>query len=374
MIEVQAKLLKEALQEAAAVVASRNTVPILGNVLIEADKSRLTIRATDLDMEFDRHVTLEKGAKLSTTVPARIFAAIVAKLPAKSVATLELKDGKLLMRAEQAKFSLATLPVDDFPVMASGEWDSRFELEAFDLAKLIDMLRFAVSTEETRYYLNGIFFHPSTSSGGAGEEVPVLRAAAMDGHRLARYELPLPEGAETLPDVILPRKAVEIIGKLLDKVEGKVELAFSATKFRFEAGETALTGKLVDGTFPDYSRVIPTGNDKKLGIAAKLLKSALERVQVIATEKTRGVSVSLAKDMATLKVTSAEHGVATEEVAGDYEGEALTIGFNARYMLDILARIHGEMALVELSDAAGPTIFHDPDCAQALFVLMPMRV
>ena len=293
---------------------------------------------------------------------------IVRKLPEGTQVSLTAADGKMLVVAARSRYSLNTLPRDDFPIIAEGDLPTRFELPAAALRQIIDKTRFAISTEETRYYLNGIFFHVSDDGQ------PVLKAAATDGHRLARVTIPRPEGAEGMPDIIVPRKCVAELRKLLDEVEGTVEVTLSATKIRFGLGTAVLTSKLIDGTFPDYSRVIPTGNDKILRIDPKSFMAGVDRVSTIASDKTRAVKMALEPDRITLSVTSPENGTAAEEVSGEYSADAFEIGFNARYLMDILGQIEGNSIEVHLADAAAPTLLRENDKSDALYVLMPMRV
>jgi DNA polymerase III subunit beta len=270
--------------------------------------------------------------------------------------------------AGRARFALGTLPRDDFPVIAEGELPTQFELPSEKLKAIIDKTRFAISTEETRYYLNGIFFHVSD------EGTPVLKAAATDGHRLARVTVPRPDGAEEMPSVIVPRKCIAELRKLLDEVDGSVGVSLSGSKIRFDLGRAILTSKLIDGTFPDYSRVIPTGNDKILKIDPKSFMAGVDRVSTIATEKTRAVKMALDRDKITLSVTSPENGTAAEEVPGDYASQGFEIGFNSKYLMDILGQVEGDLVEVHLADAAAPTLIRENDKAPALYVLMPMRV
>ena len=242
---------------------------------------------------------------------------------------------------------------------------TRFELPAATLRQIIDKTRFAISSEETRYYLMGIFLHVADDR---------LKAAATDGHRLARVTVDQPEGAEGMPDIIIPRKCVGELRKLLDEVEGTVEVSLSPTKIRFGLGSAILTSKLIDGTFPDYNRVIPTANDKLLKLDPKSFSAGVDRVATIASEKTRAVKMAVDRDKVTLSVTSPESGTATEEIAADYGSDGLEIGFNARYLLDILGEIDGDTVEVHLADAAAPTLIRESDNAPALYVLMPMRV
>jgi len=364
----RATLLKS-LSHVQSVVERRNTIPILSNVLIEASTDgSLKLMATDLDLQIVDRVEAQVETAGATTVPAHTLFDIVRKLPEGSQVSLNAAEGKMLVVAGRARFNLATLPRDDFPVIAEGELPTKFELPAETLKQIIDKTRFAISTEETRYYLNGIFFHVSD------EAQPVLKAAATDGHRLARVTVTRPDGAQGMPDVIVPRKCVGELRKLLDEVDGTVGVSLSASKIRFDLGTAVLTSKLIDGTFPDYSRVIPTGNDKLLKLDPQSFMEGVDRVATIASEKTRAVKMSLEKDKVTLSVTSPENGTAAEEVSGEYNSDSFDIGFNARYLLDILGQIEGDTVEVHLADAAAPTLIRENDKAPALYVLMPMRV
>jgi DNA polymerase-3 subunit beta len=301
----------------------------------------------------------------ATTVSAHTFFDIVRKLPEGSQVELSAAEGKMQVVAGRSRFNLSTLPRDDFPVIAEGDLPTRFELPAATLRQIIEKTRFAISSEETRYYLMGIFLHVIDDQ---------MRAAATDGHRLARVTVPRPDGAEGMPDVIVPRKAVAELYRLLEELEGTVEISLSPTKIRFGLGSAILTSKLIDGTFPDYNRVIPTANDKLLKLDPKSFSAGVDRVSTIASEKTRAVKMSLDRDKVTLSVTSPENGIATEELPADYGADGLEIGFNAKYLLDILGEIDGDTVEVHLADAAAPTLLRENDKSNALYVLMPMRV
>ncbi|HJQ16777.1 MAG TPA: DNA polymerase III subunit beta [Allosphingosinicella sp.] len=364
----RATLLKS-LGHVQSVVERRNTIPILSNVLIEAQEDGgIRLMATDLDLQINETVEANVTQAGATTVSAHTLFDIVRKLPEGSQVELSAADGKMQVNAGRARFNLAALPRDDFPVIAEGDLPTGFELPAATLRELIDKTRFAISTEETRYYLNGIFLHVSD------EAQPVLKAAATDGHRLARVTVARPAGAEGMPDVIIPRKCVAELRKLLDEVDGTVQVSLSESKIRFGLGNAILTSKLIDGTFPDYSRVIPTANDKLLRIDPRSFEDGVDRVATIASEKTRAVKMALDRDKVTLSVTSPENGTAAEEVSGDYNADGFEIGFNARYLLDILGQMEGDSIEVHLADAAAPTLLRENDKAAALYVLMPMRV
>ena len=368
----RATLLK-GLSHVQSVVERRNTIPILSNVLIDATADgQLKLMATDLDLQINESVPAAVDQPGATTVSAHTLFDIARKLPEGSQVSLSAAEGKMTIVAGRARFQLGTLPRDDFPVIAEGELPTQFELPAETLKQIIDKTRFAISTEETRYYLNGIFWHVAEDAGSGGQ--PVLKAAATDGHRLARVTLPRPDGAEGMPDIIIPRKCVAELRKLLDEIDGSVGVSLSASKIRFDMGQALLTSKLIDGTFPDYSRVIPTGNDKILKIDPRSFEEGVDRVSTIATEKTRAVKMALDRDKITLSVSSPENGTAAEEVPGDYTATGFEIGFNSRYLLDILGQIEGDSVEVHLADPSAPTLIRENDKSPALYVLMPMRV
>ena len=371
---IERATLLRCLSHVQSVVERRNTIPILSNVLIDADEGGgVKVMATDLDLQVVETMTaanVESGGAI--TVSAHLLFDIARKLPDGSQVSLETADNRMTVKAGRSRFQLPTLPKDDFPVIVEGELPTSFELPARELAELIDRTRFAISTEETRYYLNGIFLHVSDESR------PVLKAAATDGHRLARYTIDRPEGAAGMPDVIVPRKAVAELRKLLEEaLDSNVQIDLSASKIRFALGGeggVVLTSKLIDGTFPDYSRVIPTGNDKLLKLDPKSFYEGVDRVATIATEKTRAGKMGLDADKVTLSVTSPDNGTAAEEIAAEYKSDGFEIGFNANYLKDILSQIDSDMVELHLADAGAPTLIRKDENSPALYVLMPMRV
>ena len=371
---IERATLLRCLSHVQSVVERRNTIPILSNILIEAGGgSAVKVMATDLDLQVVETMdaaSVETAG--STTVSAHLLFDIARKLPDGSQVSLEVSDNRMTIKAGRSRFQLPTLPKDDFPVIVEGDLPTSFEIPAKTLAELIDRTRFAISTEETRYYLNGIFLHVSD------EDTPVLKAAATDGHRLARFTLARPDGADGMPDVIVPRKAVAELCKLLEeRMDGNVVVDLSASKIRFTLGGeggTVLTSKLIDGTFPDYSRVIPTANDKLLKVDPKSFFEGVDRVATIATEKTRAVKMGLENDKVTLSVTSPDNGTASEELAAEYQADGFEIGFNANYLKDILSQIDSDTVELHLADAGAPTLIRKDENSPALYVLMPMRV
>ena len=374
-ITIERAALLRSLGHVQSVVERRNTIPILSNVLLKAENGELALTATDMDLEIVETVPAEVTQAGSTTAPAHTLYDIVRKLPDGSQVELDSSgdNGLLTLRSGRSNFKLGCLPTEDFPQMSGGDLAHRFSLSAQDLRMLVDRTRFAISTEETRYYLNGIYLH-STRSRAGETEVPVLRAVATDGHRLARVEIPLPEGAADIPGVIVPRKTVMEIRKLIDEAADRIEVGLSETKVRFGFDAVTVTSKLIDGTFPDYERVIPTGNDKVLEVDSKVFASAVDRVATISTEKSRAVKLSIDRGNLVLSATSPEAGSATEELEVSYDNSPLEIGFNSRYLLDITQQIEGDGARFTMADAASPTIVRDVADPSALYVLMPMRV
>jgi DNA polymerase-3 subunit beta len=370
-VTVERSELLKSLGHVHRVVERRNTIPILANVLIRAERTSLSLKATDLDLEVIEAISAEVGTPGATTVPAHMFYDIVRKLPEGAQIVLEASGDRavLAIRAGRSRFTLQTLPESDFPDLAAGEMTHGFKLAAADLKRLIDKTQFAISTEETRYYLNGIYFHIAGDANA-----PTLRGVATDGHRLAQLDLPLPEGANGIPGIIVPRKTVGEVQRLIEDSEAEVSIELSQGKIRFTLASVVLTSKLIDGTFPDYARVIPVGNDKELVVDKKEFEQAVDRVSTVSSERGRAVKLSLSSGKLMLSVTNPDSGSAAEEVEVQYGSEPLDIGFNSRYLLDIAAQIEGESAVLRLADPGSPTLIQDRDAKGALYVLMPMRV
>jgi len=372
-ITIERAALLRSLGHVQSVVERRNTIPILSNVLLKAENGELSLTATDMDLEIVETVPAEISRPGSATAPAHTLYDIARKLPDGSQVELDYTGDMVTLRSGRSQFKLGALPVEDYPQMSGGEMAHRFQLSAADLKMLIDRTKFAISTEETRYYLNGIYIHAGKSKNG-GAEIPVLRAVATDGHRLARVEMALPDGAGGLPGVIIPRKTVLEARKLLDEAADRIEVQLSETKVRFAFDSITLTSKLIDGTFPDYERVIPQGNDKVLEVDSRQFAAAVDRVATISTEKSRAVKLTLDRNILTLSASSPEAGSATEELEVAYDFPALEIGFNSRYLLDITQQIEGDGARFTMADAGSPTLVRDVADGSALYVLMPMRV
>jgi len=371
-LSIERAALLRSLSHIQNVVERRTTIPILSNVKLEAVEDRLQLTATDLDLTLMAREAAEVEQAGITTVSAHTLFDIVRKLPDGSRLVLEQAPGRteLTLTAARSEFHLPSIAADEFPAMPMEDLEIRFALPPKDLARLIDKTRFAISTEETRYYLNGVHLH-AAKAGAAS----MLRGVATDGHRLSRVEVALPEGAGEMPPIIVPRKAVGEIRKLLEELgEEPVQVAVSAARIQFQSGRDILVARLIDGTFPDYERVIPSGNERVATVATKPLADAVDRVATISTEKARAVKLAFEPGRVTLSAVSAEAGRAVEELDGAFQGDKLEIGFNARYVMDILSQIDGPEVRVEMANAAAPTLLRDPADPSALYVLMPMRV
>ncbi len=371
-ISIERGTLLKAVSQAQSVVERRNTIPILANVLIEAEGDQVLFRATDLDIEVVDKAPAQVEKAGSTTVAATTLHEIVRKLPDGALVTLTADSaaGRLTVEAGRSNFSLATLPKEDFPVMASSEYASNFTASAALLRRLFDKSKFAISTEETRYYLNGVYMHVTDGSDGG----KVLRCVATDGHRLARIDADCPDGATDMPGVIVPRKTVGELRKLLDDDDMDIAVSVSETKVRFATPDITLTSKVIDGTFPDYTRVIPQGNTRKLEVDAAEFAQAVDRVATVSSERSRAVKLQLDGDKLVLSVNAPDSGAAEEELAVAYGDERLEIGFNAKYLLEIASQVDRENAVFLFNSAGDPTLMREGNDQSAVYVVMPMRV
>lgn len=365
-ISIERADLLKALGHVQNVVERRNTIPILSNVLINAEGGAITLVATDLDIEISENSDATVDAPGSVTAPAHTLYDIARKLPDGAQVSLKINsDNRLDVDAGRAHFTLPLLPSGDFPKMTADGFTHNFAISAAELRRLIDKTKFAISTEETRYYLNGIYMHAHDG---------VLRAVATDGHRLALSEMAIPAGAEGLPGVIIPRKTVAEIRRLIDGSDADVNVSVSDAKIRFNLGNAVLTSKLIDGSFPDYDRVIPKNNEKELVIDNKVFADAVDRVATISAEKSRSIKLTLSQDSLALVVDNPESGNAHEDLMVDYSADPLEIGFNAKYLLDVTSQIEGRDATLFLEGPAAPALVKDSEDAHSLFVLMPLRV
>jgi DNA polymerase-3 subunit beta len=361
-------LFLKALGHVQSVVERRNTIPILSNVKIEAFQGGVSLTTTDMDIAITEKIAADVSEEGALTVPAHTLYEIVRKLPDGSQVVVQGNadtNGKLEIKSGSCNFSLSCLPVTEFPVMDSGDMSHKFSLTSAELTALIDKTKFAISTEETRYYLNGIFLHAKENT---------ICAVATDGHRLAKIELDLPEGAAGIPGVIIPRKTVAELIKLIAESESNIEISLSASKICFVCQNAVLISKLIDGTFPDYEKVIPSGNDRVMAINTEALAKSVDRVSTISQDKTKAVKLAVGKGKLTLSAANEDNGTANEEIEVSYSASPVEVGFNSRYVLDMLAGIEGEGVEFIFADGAAPVLVKDTGDATALYVIMPMRI
>ena len=365
-ITVEQGALLKALAHTQSIVERRQTIPILANVLLEATDNAILLKATDNELEISEKVPASVEEAGSITVPAHKLYDIVRRLPEGASLSLAFSEetNQVYLTSGRSKFALASIAPEGFPSMAREETPFSFELSAEQLLTLINKTSFAVSVEETRYNLNGIYLH---------EKSDELVAVATDGHRLACTKIALPDGAKGIPEVIIPRKTIGEVAKLAGENVEKLQVSLSANQIRFKMNDIELSSRLVDGTYPDYEKVIPTGNDKTLEADAKALANVIERVSVV-SEKSKGIKLSLRENLLQVSATAVDEGSAEDEVDATYVNEDLDIGFNYRYLLDILAQIKGQNVKILLQDGVSPVILQDATDNSSLFVLMPMRV
>ena len=375
-LTIERATLLKALGHVQSVVERRNTIPILSNVLLSASNGQVAFSATDLDMEIADSSPAQVEGAGQITAPAHTLYEIVRKLPEGADVSLSYtgEDPRLQVHAGRSRFNLPVLPAGDFPMMSSDGLSDPIGIDTNDLTRLIDKTRFAISTEETRYYLNGLYLHAVVEDGQSK-----LRAVATDGRRLALAEMPAPEGFAGAPGVIIPRKTINEARRLMDDAGETVTMGVSAQKVRFGFDHAAMTSKVIDGSFPPYERVIPRENKRVLMLDNALFAAAVDRVSTISTEQSRAVNLSVEPGRITLTVRNMDAGQAVEELEVDYDGEPFKIGFNARYILDVAGQIGGDTAEFRFADQAGgatlmdPTLVLDPTDAGVQYVLMPLR-
>ena len=365
-ITIDQALLLKALAHTQSIVERRQTIPVLSNALIETNPNGISLKATDNEIEIAEIVPAEVEEEGAITVPAHKLYDIVRRLPDGSQLSLSASDttGQVTLACGRSRFALASLPADGFPTMAKEEAPFTFQLTPTDLADMIGKTGFAVSVEETRYNLNGIYLHQKESN---------LVVVATDGHRLALTKRALPAGAKDMPGVIIPRKTIGELTKLLAENTKTVTVSLSANQIRFKLDSVELSSRLIDGTYPEYEKVIPTGNDKKMVADTKALATVVERVSVV-SEKSRGIKLTIQPNLLQVSAAATDEGSAEDELDIAYDGAATDIGFNFRYLLDILAQIKGAEVQMLFEDSVSPVILQDTNDPDSLYVLMPMRV
>lgn len=369
-VTIEREILLKSLNHVQGVVERRNTIPVLSNILIAAKGGNVNFTATDLDISIVETASAIVDQDGSITAPAHLLYDIVRKLPDGTQISIEkVEDTRIDVRSGRSQFTLQALSADDFPNLQSGEMSHEFSLSVSDLKRMIEKTRFAISTEETRYYLNGIYFHTLEDDGDAK-----LCAVATDGHRLAKVEIAMPAGAAGMPGIIIPRKTVGELHKLLEDVNETVAISLSDSKIEFRIGQTIVTSKLIDGNYPDYDRVIPSNNQNSMTVETRPLTKAVDRVSTVANDRGRAIKLALVKDVLTLEVNNPDSGHAEEELMVEYNSVNLEIGFNAKYMLDVLNQLEGDEVEFLFAESVDPVLVKDKGDEGTIYVLMPMRV
>ena len=373
-IKANSSDLLKALNHIHGIVEVRHTLPILSNIVLSAENNELSLSSTNLDIFCSDKIDAEIVNSGEISVPAITFFEIVKRLPSGSdvILSMGIEDTELILKCGRSKFNLSTLKTEDFPILSDKDLSTNFVISADELSRMIDKTKFAISNEETRYYLNGIFFHKAESNS-----IKFLRAVATDGHRLAQYDIPLPQGAEEITGIIIPKKTVFELRKVLDDADGDVSVSLNENKIKFSFNNLKIISKVIDGTFPDYTKVIPQNNDKKFKTNNSELKNAIDRVSAVAINeetKSKAIKLTIENNKLNLSVESQSKGSAKEEIDISYSNEKVDIGFNSRYLLDICNEVDGDEIDVNLLDSISPAIILDKTDENLFFVLMPMRI
>ncbi len=366
--------LLKALSHIHGIVEVRHTLPILSNIILKARDNELTLSSTNLDIYCADKIKAEVYIAGEISVSAVTFFEIVKRLPSGSdvVMTMEEGENEITLKCGRSKFNLSTLKTDDFPIISDNDLSTKFVLSADELIRILDKTKFAVSNEETRYYLNGIFLHKADRNS-----IPFLRAVATDGHRLAQYDIPLPQGAEEITGIIIPKKTIFELRKVLDDADGDVSISLNENKIKFTFNDLKIISKVIDGTFPDYTKVIPQNNNKNFKTNNNELKNAIDRVSAVAANeesKSKAIKLSLEDNKLNLSVESQSKGSANEILDISYDGDKVDIGFNSKYIIDICNEVDGEEVDISLLDSVSPAIILDKTDENLFFVLMPMRI
>ncbi len=353
------------LQQVIGVVERRQTLPVLGNLLINASTDRLKLTATDLEVEIQAGASAKIEESGEITLPARKLIDICKALPENASIQVSIKDQKAQIRSGKSRFSLSTLPATDFPLVEKINGDSKFALTQGQLKEVIDRTQFSMAQQDVRYYLNGLMLEMGNG---------FLRAVATDGHRLALCDMPVEIQTDNPRQVIVPRKGIQELQRLLDDSEAAVSVELGANHIRLIAGDVCFTSKLVDGRFPDYDRVLPKGGDKLVVADRDLFRQALSRTSILSNEKYRGIRLNLEKNNIKIQAHNPEQEEADEEFEVDYSGGELEIGFNVTYLLDVLAAVRSDNVEIVLGDSNSSCLIKQPGTDQYRYVVMPMRL
>ncbi|MFT5703439.1 MAG: DNA polymerase-3 subunit beta [Rickettsiales bacterium] len=365
--QISKSAIVKALSNVNGAVERRNTIPVLLNVKIEAKDGRLNLTATDMDIVIISSAEALISREGSTTVPAQLFYDIIKKIPDNADINAELNDdNSIKISYGRSKFSLPCLDPSEFPVLSEGEMTVSFNIKSSELIKIIDKTRFAIPSDETRYYLNGLFIHGIAVDGGIE-----LRAVATDGHRLALASSTKSSLTSEVAGVIVPKKTISEIRKIIEG-DKEVQVSFSKAKIRISSGSSVIISKLIDGEFPEYDRVIPKGNDQLAKIDRKELFNAMDRVSTIAVDKNKSIKFILENGKISLQIKGGDNGNASEEIEAEFSGEIIETGFNSRYFLEIIGQINKDKLNIYFKDGMSPALIKNSE--EELYVIMPIRV
>ena len=353
------------LQAVIGVVERRQTMPILANVLLSAKGGRLAVTATDLEVELVATSEVDVQRNGEITVPGRKLLDICRALPEGAEITLTLDGEKMSVRSRKSRFTLSTLPATEFPTVDEINAQQTLRVPQKDFKRLLEKTHFSMAQQDVRYYLNGLLLETSAKS---------LRSVATDGHRLALCDVDLPENAKPGQQVIVPRKGVLELQRILGNEDQVLEIAIGVNHVRVQIGDIRFTSKLIDGRFPEYSRVIPNDPPRVVTAVREDLRQALQRAAILSNEKYRGIRFVVKPNALTIQSHNPEQEEAEEEVEVSYEGDDLEIGFNVNYLLDALAAVEGSDVQVGLTDGNSSCLIRSSSDAGARFVVMPMRL
>ncbi len=367
-LTIEHTILEKALDRVQGAVERHQTMPILGNVKLTAGDNQLGLMTTNSEIVQVDAADATIEAEGATTIPFSVLADIVKKLDAGTEVAIDATEaeGQATLVAGRASFSLQALAATNFPEWDDSEMPHRFSIGADELKRLFERTRFAASTSDQRHFLNGVYMHVSPGENGGA---PMLKAVATDGHRLARIQIPAPDGTADMPGFIIPRKTVDLLYQGAGNPEGSVEMAVSDTAIQADFGNTRISSKLIDGTYPEYERVIPTDNDKVFTVDSRELMAVINRMSIVA----EAVRLKIASGTMTVSAKTAENS-GTEDIETDYAGDAIEISFNARYLMDIIQQLSDGKAEMLVADSGAPMIIRDPEDDSVLYVLMPMRI
>lgn len=363
---IQREALLKPLQLVAGVVERRQTLPVLSNVLLVVDGSTLSLTGTDLEVELVGRIQLEEPAEAGEiTVPARKLMDICKSLPDEVALTLKVEDNKAVIKAGRSRFTLATLPASDFPNVEEGPGSMTFSVNQNKLRRLIERTSFAMAQQDVRYYLNGMLLEINKGQ---------LRAVATDGHRMAMCTLDADIDYQERYQLIVPRKGILELARLLGEADDLVSIVLGTHHIRATTGDFTFTSKLVDGKFPDYERVLPRGGDKVVLADRQVLRNAFSRTAILSNEKYRGIRLMLSDSMLKIQANNPEQEEAEEDIAVEYNGSALEIGFNVSYLLDVMNVLSNEQIKMILSDANSSALVQESESDDSVYVVMPMRL